>query len=119
MNINDLRCGDRFEVTFTATVKQTTTPTGDTFAHFKVGEAAGLDAGFVVNNATTIKPINPVIVPGALYMAANGAPYQGSRAHGGHVHDFLGHLYGPDDDVTGRPLPAGLRRARLIPEDDA
>jgi hypothetical protein len=107
MSIEDPRPGDRFRVTFEGTYRGAP-------GRLHVGESAGLPWGFT-EHAVSVERIGPEIVPGALYVDADGRGWEASRHHLHPVPTSQAGLVRFDQAHT---LP-GLRRARLVPDEDA
>jgi hypothetical protein len=107
MSIEDPRPGDRFRVTFEGTYR-----TAPDRVH--LGEHAGLPWGLITKHAVSVEPIGPEIVPGALYVDADGRGWEASRHHLHPVPTSQAGLVRFDQAHT-----LGLRRARLVADEDA
>lgn len=108
MSIEDPRPGDRFRVTFEGTYRAAP-------GRLHVGESAGLPWDWFMEHAVKVERIGPELVPGALYVDADGRGWEASCMHLHSVPESQAGLVRFDQAHT---LP-GLRRARLVADEDA
>ena len=114
MTIENPRLGDRFRIVFEGAFRASPD-------RLHVGEGAGLSWRFT-EHAVSVERISPEIVDGALYMDAHGNGWRGDNGWDDGL--WIVPICGDGPGRIPTPLEKsytipGLRRARLVAEDDA
>ena len=107
MTVENPRPGDRFRVTLEGTYRPAP-------GRLRVWESAGLPWG-LMEHAVKVERIGPELVSGALYVDADGRGWEATRMHLHPVPESQAGLVRFDQ---AHMLP-GLRRARLVADEDA